>query len=174
MATAKSVVGDYTTTAVFTVTESAANTLTFEKLETGMSIYDKVGWVVQRVEFTSIGVQALMNGSGDYVVAALTMSNQMTDISSENPAVILSVAKQRVDFGTAASGMMVNEPSFLDYTTLAGGGILVLPNPLYLGVKGTGLTGASTFQMKVYFQAVTLTDADYFNLVQARQILVSF
>lgn len=170
----KSVAGEYTSQAIFNVSETGANTLTFEKLETGLSVYDKIGWVVQRLEFTpSEALASFMNSSGDAQIAALTMTNSMANLSIENPAILARHEFIRWDFGTAAAGALYSLPFVYDYSTMSGGGILVLPSPLYLGVVGSGLTAASTISLKMFFKAIELSDQDYFNLVQARQLLIS-
>ncbi len=170
----KSQTGEFTSSALFQVTESGANTLTWEKLETGLSVYDKIGWVVQRLEFyPSNGLAGLMNASADAQTAALTMTNGLSSLDVANPAVICVNQFFRWDVGVAASGSVQSVPIVYDYSGMAGGGLLILPNPLYLGLQGSGLTAASSLTLKMYFRAIDLTDQDYFNLVQARQLLIS-
>lgn len=172
---AKTQVGDnFTSQAVFNVTESGSNTLTFEKLETGLSVYDKIGWVIQRIDWKfNIGSFALMNTSGDFLTAALTITNTLSTLGDENPAVLDIVKFGRHDIGTAASGLIINPLFVHDYSTLSGGGILTLPNPLYVGVVGYGLSGPASIIARLFFKAIELSDTDYFNLVQARQLLIS-
>lgn len=169
-----SMAGNFTSQAIFNVSESAANTLTFEKLETGLSVYDKIGWVIQRVEWRlASAVPGLFNASADSLTMALTITNSLTTLADDNPAVLMLKKWMRVDYGTAASGELIHLTWVDDYTGLSGGGILTLPNPLYCGLFGTSLTGPATAYARVFFQAVELSDTDYFNLVQARQLLIS-
>lgn len=160
--------------AVFQVTETAANTLTFDKLETGISVYDKIGWVIARVEIplTKATID-LFDGNGDLVEVALTATNTVTSFADNNPAVYVHRTLMRRDVGTPAVSFFMDTTIVEDFSTLPGGGILVLPNPIYLGVKGTGLSGASTVTARIFFKAIDMADQDYFNLVQARQLLVS-
>jgi len=170
----KSIAGLYSAQAQFDVTESAANTLTFEKLDTGMSVYDKVGWVINRVEFRlAASSYALFNGSGDYLIMALTATNSLTALNPNNPAIYIYRQILRQDLGTAATGLFVDTSFDIDYSNLPGGGILVLPSPFYMGIVGSGLSGAATCITRIYFQAIDMSDQDYFNLVQARQLLIS-
>ncbi len=165
---------DFVSQAVFLVTETAANTLTFEKLETGLSVYDKIGWVVCRVEFKiRATVPALFNGTGDYLEMALTITNSITTLADDNPAVLVKKLLLRTDFGTAANAGINDTTYIYDYSNLPGGGLLTLPNPLYFGLVGTGLTGAATVTCRLFFKAIQLNDQDYFNLVQSRQLLIS-
>jgi len=174
MAAIKTAGDNFVSQAVFNVTESAANTLTFEKLETGLSVYDKIGWVLARIEFKPLaGTWALFNGSGDLLSMAITITNSLTALADDNPAVLVKKVMLRTDLGVAATGAFEDTSFVYDYSTLPGGGLLTLPNPLYFGILGSGLTGPSTVVCRLYFQAIPLADSDYFNLVQARQLLIS-
>jgi len=165
---------NYTSQAIFDVTESAANTLTFEKLETGLSVYDKVGWVISRVEWRPTAATfAYLNTSGDYLSMALTLTNSLTVLEDSNPAVLFKRTLVRQDLGTAASGSIFPATFVEDFSTLPGGGILTLPNPLYCGLLGSGLSTAARVIVRMYFQAIDLGEQDYFNLVQSRQLLIS-
>ncbi len=174
MADKKSMTDNYASKAIFQLVESAGSTLTFDKLETGLSVYDKIGWVISRVETRlSAGTMALFNGTGDNLTVALVSTNSLTSLSDSNPAVYSLRNFVRIDFGTAASASITSGSFVDDYTGLPGGGLLVLPNPLYGGIVGSGLSGAASLNMTVFFQAVNLSDQDYFNLVQARQLLIN-
>lgn len=170
----KSVNDSYVSQAVFRVAESAANTLTFEKLETGLSVFDKIGWVISRVEYRlEPGSYSVFNAAADRIDFALTMTNSLTALVPENPSIYFMRSILRVDIGTAASGFMEDNTLVADYSGLPGGGILVLPSPIYFGLVGTSLTAAATMVCRIFFQAIEMTDQDYFNLVQARQLLIS-
>lgn len=170
----KSVAGEYCAQAVLSVTESAANTLTFDKLETGLSVYDKVGWVIARVEWRlGATTPGFFNSSGDLIAAALVMSNQLTALNDTDPAVQAIRKWSRLDIGTAASGLFFPTTWVDDYSTLPGGGLLVLPNPLYLAVLGTGLSAAGSCTARIFYRAIDMGQDDYFNLIQARQLLIN-
>lgn len=172
--TGSSVAGLFTSQATLSNVESAANTLTFTQLQTGLSIYDHVGWILGRLEFRlSNTVPALFNADGDALSIAITQNNAAAALSQSDPAIIYLLQIRRTDYGTAASGELRSNTFEVDFSTLPGGGILVLPNPLYLASVGSGLTGPSTVTARLYFQPVDLSDADYFNLVQARQLLLN-
>lgn len=176
MAKAKSTFGDYTSVALFDVIETAANTLIFERLESGTSIYDKVAWIIERIELAHrfeniIGLAA----AGDGVVCGLTLSNQIVaaDFSIDNPAIIWAQSFQTGN-GVAAQDGFFHPLNFnYDYTGLSGGGIMILPQPLYFGVVGVAASNVCGFTCKLYYHAIELQDADYFSLVQSRQLLVS-
>lgn len=173
MAEKKTPGDNFCSQAIFDVTESAANTLTFEKLDTGMSVYDKVGWVIARVEWNIANVFSKFNTSGDSLEMALTMTNNLAGLDDANPAIIFKRTLIRYDLGTAASGEIKDAILVNDLSTLPGGGILTLPTPLYVGVLGAGLSAAARVVCRIYFKAMSLTEQDYFNLVQARQLLIT-
>lgn len=169
----KTIQGQYTAQAILQVTETGANTLTFDKLETGVSVYDKVGWVITRAEWRLSGsTLALFNGTGDILTTGLAASNNSSTIADNDPAFYVVRKWLRLDFGTAASASIFSPIYVDDYSTLPGGGLLVLPNPLYIAAQGSGLTGASTVTCRIFFQSVDLGPDDYTNLVQARQLLL--
>lgn len=165
---------NYTTQAILSVTESAANTLTFDKLETGLSVYDKIGWIIARVEWKlSSGTYALFNGTGDTLTMALSMSNNLTSLAQTDPALITQRNFVRLDFGTAANASIFENIYVDDFSGLPGGGLLILPNPLYIALLGSGLTAAANVTARIFFQPITMTGDDFTNLVQARQLLIS-
>lgn len=169
-----SALGEYAAQAIITPTESASNTLTFEKLEAGISIYDRVGWVINRIETRiTAATLALFNGTGDFLSVALTASNQITSLNEDNPSVYAMRRWVRLDFGTAASASIGQQTFVDDYSTLPGGGLLVLPTPLYAGIVGSGLTGPASAYVKLFFKAIELSAEDYFNLTQTRQLLIN-
>jgi hypothetical protein len=154
------------------VTESAANTLTFQKIEGGVTTLDKVGWVIQKC-FFSLSNPVYFNGTGDIFTIALTVSNKLADLSVDNPGVIFSRTFERVDMGAAASAQIIETTQETDFSSLQGGGVLVLPTPLYLACQGQGLSNAMVGLLRMYFFPIQMADSDYFNLVQSRQILIN-
>jgi len=170
----KNQLGAFSSQAVFDVTEAGANTLTFEKLETGISVYDKIGWILNRVELTG-NPSALFNTTADTLTMALTMTNSITaaQLSANNPAIYMLRTFYRVDYGTAATAILRDATDVIDYSNLPGGGLLMLPNPMYFGLVGSGLAGAATMICRIFYTPLQLGDADYMNLIQARQLLIS-
>jgi len=161
---------------VLRMTESAQGTLTFDKVETGLSVYDPVGWVIHKVQsHVQLAELSKLNSTGDYIAWALTSTNSLTTGTQidSNPAVYMIREIGRLDFGTAASGEIVAAHFEDDYSTLPGGGLLVLPNPLYGSVFDSGASSAVTVNMVIWYSQITLSDKDYTNLIQARQLLIS-
>jgi hypothetical protein len=160
--------------AVITVTESAANTLTFKKLETGVSLFEKVAWVIHRIEwFMNNFGPGTFNTSGDILLLALTVANNMTTIALDDPQVLDMLRVAREDYGTAASGIITHHPIVKDFSSLPGGGLIVPPNPLYAAAVGTGLAGATTSLVKLFYTTYPLAADDYWELVDSRRMIAS-
>lgn len=174
MANGKGSLDAYAFPAVFALKETTVNTLTLEKLETGLSVYDRVGWVIQRIEIAlAVATYGYMNATGDAISVGLTTTSNLTTLADDNPAVLYLRRFVRLDFGTAATGSIQPTVFESDFTNLAGGGLLTLPNPIYGAILGNSLTTAGEATIRLYIKAVPLTDQDYFNLAQARQLLIS-
>lgn len=164
----------FVNSAVITVTESAANTLTFKKLETGVPLFEKVAWIIHRLEYFLNDIAAgQFNATGDYMTLALTASASVATLAMEDPAVLDLLQVRRSDFGAAANAHMDVFPWVKDFTELPGGGLIVAPNPLYLAAKGNGLVAASSSLVKIFYTNYALAADEYWELVESRRIIVS-
>jgi hypothetical protein len=160
--------------AVITAVESAVNTLTFKKLETGVSLFEKVAWLISRLEYyVSTSMMALLVASADGLQAALTATDQMAALTLTNNAVLDYFELSRHDIGAAATGHLVQNVFTKDFSTLPGGGILVPPNPLYLGSHGVSVAAVVTMVVKIFYTTYELGTEEYWELVEARRIISS-
>lgn len=150
---------------------AVADTLAFEELQVGLNLFDKVGMVLSRLEYiVPATVLALMTTAGDNITMALTNNNQMASLNSVDQHVIDAVTVHRSDMGTAATGVFWVNPLIHDFSTMHGGGLLVAPKPLFGAINTSGLGTATGvfFQLRLYMTLVSLTDADYLELLQTR------
>jgi len=160
--------------AIITVTESAANTLTFKKLETGISIQDKVAWIVNRVEFLVEEFNAtVFNATGDFALFGLSVSNSFSNVAVSEVSILDYNRVSRIDIGTAASGFFKYEPFVKDFSSMPSGGLLVPPTPLYLFAQGESLTAALRVTCRLYYTTLSLSVDQYWELVEARRALSS-
>lgn len=164
----------YCSQTIISMTESAAGTLTFTRLETGIAPLERIGWVLHKIIWRiATGTFALMTTAGDSVELGVTISDNMSSLADTNPAVLKRRNVLRADWGTAGSGQLV-DPEFVDdFSMLPGGGLLMLPNPVYGAIQGSGLASAATAVARLYFSQIQMSQDDYFNLVQSRQVLVN-
>jgi len=160
--------------AVITVTESAANTLTFKKLETGISLNEKVAWVINRVDYLVDSLQAAQfNGDGDSLKFGLCVNNALTVANFNEGSILDMELYQRSDFGAAASGKIIHLPLTVDFSSMPAGGIIVPPVPIYLFAKGNGLVAAATVIARIWYTLLPLATDQYWELVEARRVLES-
>jgi len=141
-------------------------------LETGISLFEKMAWLISRVEYFISGYSSF-NSTADMVTWGLSTTDQLTSISLSNGAVFDYANLQRLDLGVSATGMMINLPLVKDFSQLPGGGILVPPNPLYLGVVGNGMAAAMQVTAKLYYLNYQLATDEYWELVESRRIISS-
>jgi hypothetical protein len=175
---AKMVTDTFANIAAIQVDESAPNTLTYKKLETGIAVFEKVAWLISRVEYAINNIGAgQFNATGDLTRIALTVSNMMNSLASgvqqTASEVLHAMTVQRLDFGAAASGGLSVQPFVFDFSALPGGGILVPPTAIYLAVQGESCVAANTAWARIYYTTRQLTTEDYWQLVEARRIISS-
>jgi len=162
--------------ASITLQESAANTLTFAKLETGVALFEKMAWIIHRLEILySTDIASVFNANADFTLVALCATNQITSIAGgatiTNPAILYGRKFSRVDFGTAASGFVREEPFVVDFSTLPGGGLIVPPNPIYGAIQGNSEAAAALVYLRLYYTQYALAESEYWELVEARRII---
>lgn len=157
--------------AYLSVTESGANTLTFSKLETGVSIYEKVGWLISRIDYFFGLSVANFGATADAIRFGITVSDVIASMLPGMSSVVDLNMITRTDLGTAGSGMFTREPFIKDFSNLLGGGLLVPPNPIYIGAQGTTLTSAMTISARLFYSVVHLKTEEFWELVEQRRMI---
>jgi len=163
----------YANLAILTVTESAANTLTFKKLETGIALTDKVAWLIARLEYFFVPYASVFNGDTDNSSFGLSGSNTWATPSMQEATIYDYNNAQRRDFGAAAAGSVELLPFVKDFSTLPGGGLLVPPVPLYLWAKSSGAAAAQQIDCRIHYTMVGLKTEEYWELIEARRPVIS-
>ena len=161
--------------ATIQVTETAANTLTYRKLDTGFSLFEKVAWIIHRIEYV---IDERFNGTGDTMDVALMTANTRTTIADNatftDASVIDKIKWVRTDIGVAATGLYYVQPQIVkDFTNLPGGGLIVPPTSIYAGAQGTGCASAGTNTVRFFFTVKELQEAEYWQLVESRRSVSS-
>jgi hypothetical protein len=157
--------------AYLTVVESAANTLTFNKLLTGTSIYEKVGWIISRIDYFFSVDSTNFGADNDGFDFGISVTDQITSVGMEYSGVLDWNRVKRVDLGTAGSGFVQRFPISKSFADLQGGGILVPPNPLFIFGKGIALTSAITLYARMFYTVKMLKVEDYWELVELRRMV---
>jgi len=155
------------------VTASAANVLTFSEIATGISVMEKIAWIVHRIVwYMSAATLAELTTTGDILDMALTLSNKVTDLTDlSDPAIVDNFRLRAEQRGTAASFVLLQEPWVRDFTSLPGGGLMVPPKPIYVANKSLGSGTASVTSCRIYFTTKTLAVDEFWDLVQAARII---
>jgi len=160
--------------AFLSVSESAANTLTFAQLQLATTLMtEKMAMVIHRLDvFPDINSTDLSANNASIGVA-LTLTDRITAINDlSQPEVMFFRQYKRVDI-TAASSWFISQPEIVDYSDLPGGGLLVPADRLYIGIHGISAGGPGHASMRVYYTVKPLDTADYWDLVEARRIMTT-
>jgi len=160
----------YTNMIQASVTQSAANTLTFAEIDLGLTIFQKVGIIINRLEvFPGAGVWAAMPGSGDTFIYAITQSNLIASLSPAENAVVFRYQDYVQSYGTPATVMHYTDPITSDFTNLPGGGLLTTPRPLYAAVDSDSVAATPEIIFRMYFTIIELKADEYFELLESRR-----
>lgn len=154
-----------------TVTESAANTLTFSEIPTQVNTFQKVGWVIHKLEwYIPYATLALMVDTADGMQLALTSSNKATALALSDPIVIDLLEITQL-LRSAVGYNYFQFPFIRDFTSMPGGGLIVAPRPLFVAAKGVGLATVGTYAVRGHFTARELSAEEYIELVDFYRIV---
>lgn len=155
------------------VVQSAANTITFQELHSGVAMFEKVGWVLNRLEYDiPMAAVALMTASGDTITLGVSRSDQIAVMSRDDARVLDARVFGVVYHGTPANAMFTERPTMVsDFADLPGGGLLIPGAPIFLGCDSTGLATPATVSVTIYYTMIKLVPAQYWELVEAMQIV---
>jgi hypothetical protein len=171
---AKGTTDQFSNFAIISCLETAAHTLTFKKLETGISLSEKVAWVISRIEYVVEEVNAtVFAATGQAVNFGLAVSAAFAVPTVGETTIIDYNRILRQDIGAAASGFFDHQPYIKDFASLPGGGILVPPTPLYLWVAGGATVAAIKVTARLQYTLLALATEQYWELVEARRVLSS-
>lgn len=166
-------VDTYANMAAMDLTESAANTLTQAKFAFPFSIMDKMALLISRIEYELSNLSTVFAASADQIIAGITVGQAPDLTNPTDPLVIDSYKVSRVDFGTAASGLLIAQPFIKDFSMMPGGGILVAPNPLYASIMGVSAGAAGRVKIRLWYTYMELATDEYWQLVESRRVISS-
>jgi len=151
-----------------TITMSAANTLTFQEINMGISLFDKVALKINRMEIILSSCITELVAITDSLENALCQSNQISSLDANDRLLIDYSQFATVVSGAPASWKIFHQPFVKDYSSLPGGGLLCAPKPLYLGMETAGFANPGSAAVRIYFTIEKLKDVEYFELLEAR------
>jgi len=162
----------YANLAYMNVTESAANTLTFNGLTVVSNILANNAMLIHRVEYT-VAVATLneIAADGDTFTFGLTGSNTLTTTLLDDPEVYDEQRLCRQDAGTAGNAIVYRMPLVADWSQMPGGGRLVPADRIFVFAEGTAMGNPGEITARVYFTIIDMTPADYLELAQSLRVL---
>lgn len=155
------------------VTMSAADTITFQELLTGVGISgdreSAVGMKIDEIDFYPGRASfALMTTAADHIFMGLTVSNNVTDLDDITDRRILATASlTRVDLGVAASGGLIKLPIIAQFFPP----IITAERRIYLGCSSVGLASAITLRCRIYYRREKLTKAELLELAETHLLV---
>lgn len=159
----------YVQHAAISVTETAANTLTFQQLTTGGMLFSRQAMVISAIEY-DVDLSVIV-ADDDIITVALVTSNQLSDLLLSDPNVI-DMVRFRGDLqGTAGNMNQYQMPYRRDYSNFPGGGVITPAHPIFLAASGTSLGSATLTRCRISFQIVELSAAEFVELVEAMRII---
>lgn len=162
---------NYSNQAYLAVTEATINTLAFNKLETAIAPFEKVAFLISRVNYDMALPAANFAATSDGILFGLCTSDQIASAGINNSAVVDRNSITRYDLGTAASGFYFRTPIEKNFADLPGGGLLVPPNPLYIFAQGIALGSVMTVSARMFYTVIKLKLDDFWELVEQRRMI---
>ncbi len=138
-----------------TVTETAAQALTFTEMNLGITLRDRIALVIDELYFyPTIASLLLMTTSGDLIQMAITISDSVTNIGDlTDRRIIYDELIGRLDFGTAASGTLLRTPIKASFAPP----IIVLPTRLFFGIDSVGTATPVSATLRMHYRTVSVT-----------------
>lgn len=153
------------------VNGASASLIGFTEIVSGMTILEKVAWIIHRVEFYFLAsTLELIIAVGDSIEAGLCTDNTITSMDESKPGIVVAFEVMPNDMGTPASAWMANQPFIRDFTGLPGKGILCAPKPLYAFIRGVSIATAPSCGMRVYFTYKQMKGEDYLQLLESTRM----
>lgn len=147
------------------VTESAAGTLSFQELVTGVGFQTKKGMLIDEISyFIPQSTLALLLAEADLVRFGITSSTGVTDLEDVTDSRILHSGQLTIrGFGTPANAIAFLNPIVFQFFP----SIIHAHIRIFLGIQSASIASAATIRTRVLWRFVDLTDREIAELVQA-------
>lgn len=155
---------------VAAVTSAGVSAVASNRLVTGLTALQKVGWILQRIQYwIAPELMASLQTPLDYRALGILQSSALSPgLTPVNASVIDSI---RLDIAiAAAAGFTIPAKTEFPITKDFPGGILILPQNLYFMSEtyDASSTGPYTCYARLWYTETELGDADYYDLLQLR------
>lgn len=154
-----------------TVTQSAANTLTFSQaVNLGVGLMNSMAIVIHEIKWViPYAVMSELTANQDRFTIGLVGDNSLTDLTLDQPAVY-DLFNMEAFVATAAGFAFTDQYPKSNLTNLPGGGLIVPADRVYLGFTSGGFAAAQTAGALVYFTLKPLKAEQYLELAQALRV----
>ena len=146
------------------VTLSAADTLTYQELNTGTGIGQGLGMVIDAIDYyPASGAMRELDADNDSIQMAFTTSDQatnLTDMSDRRIFDAVFVFNQLI--GTAGNTWPHHTPIHREFTPP----LLVASPRIFFGVDTGGFASAYTFQARMAFRFIKLSAQEYLEVAE--------
>ena len=154
------------------VTESGANTLTFQGISVFSNILTPKGLVIHDIEYNvRISTQNLILDESDTFAFGIAGDDTMSEVALDNAQVYDYNQIGLVVDGVAADSALRDVPKRVSWSHLPGGGKLVPADRLYIWALGASLASAGIVSCRFNFTVLDLSASDYIELAQALRVL---
>ena len=146
------------------VTETAANTLSFSEVLTGISLGVGIGMKIDRIEYIiSRATLEEIVANGDQLSVGWSVSNGIGAIDMNDRRVIHSMLISQTLVGAVVSQTHHIQPFVFQFHIPM---IVAIPR-LYLAIQGTSLASPGNVTSRMHFRYEPLTAAEYVELAEA-------
>jgi hypothetical protein len=152
--------------------QTVIDAYTTAEVQIGVSLFDKVGLLLHKVEYDLwvSSMAQLRDVSNLYQVGLVSSTNvNGGNFTMLNPDVIDTLILIPVQDEAPTARIVYQSPVTRDFTGLPGGGILIAPRPLYVALDTNGFSAVAATIARITFSLVSLSDAEYLELLQTRR-----
>lgn len=154
------------------VTQSAVDTLTFSQIQTGVSVFERVAWVIHRIRYIPAQTNWFqLDTESDFFDMAITLSDNLDDLNQSQSAVLDVCPMITITAGTPADIIRREQHIDHDFSTMPGGGLIIPGSSVFIGLDSSGGASVMSGNAIVYFSYKQMADADYIELVQALNMI---
>lgn len=154
------------------VTETAANTLTFANLSVFSNVLSNQAIILHKIMYY-LPVASLQElaAASDRLRFGIAGSDSMTTPTIDDAEVYDYQEICWLTFGTAGNAVIQEMVVEQDYNNMPGGGLLVPADRIFLFAMGQSLSSATTVQVRFFFTLKSLSPQDYLELAQSMRVL---
>lgn len=151
-----------------TVTETGANTITFDEINLPVSLATRRGILIDEVRyFPNAAALNDLVAEGDVITAGVVTSENVTDLNDPTDRRILDQFALTAHVnGTAASGLVAKAP----YIHQLFPPIIFAGQRIFFALAGVGLDAAATMRFRLHYRFIDLTPAEYLEIAETFQL----